>query len=259
MPPEVGGVLRRAVRRLVPAVGRANEATREQWLKENLERIPGGSRILDAGAGTQRYRRFCEHLRYVSQDVAQYDGKGDEAGLQTGTFDFGKLDIVCDITDVPEPDGSFDAIMCIEVLEHLPDPGAAVREFARLLRPGGHLIVTSPFCSVTHFAPYHYCSGFSRYWYQTHLTGSGFDSLEISPNGNFFEFVAQEVYRLPSVARRYARRGPGPVTYLGMYLLLRALRRFSSIDSGSSELLCFGYNVAARRRDPAMLAERAAS
>lgn len=241
------GRIRTAFKFLAPPVGRQNDATREAWLEAALKRIPAGGRILDAGAGTQRYRRFCSHLAYVSQDIAEYDGQGDAKGLQTGDFDFGRLDIVSDIGAIPEPDASFDAIMCIEVFEHLPDPIAAVREFSRLLKPGGYLIVTSPFASLTHFAPYHYGSGFSRYWYEYHLGRSDFTALEITPNGNFFEFVAQELYRLPSTARQYTSRRVGLVAFGAMYLLLRALRRFSAADAGSSDLLCFGHHVFARR------------
>ncbi|WP_121022373.1 class I SAM-dependent methyltransferase [Helicobacter vulpis] len=48
-----------------------------------------------------------------------------------------QLDIICDITAIPERDGSFDAIMCVEVFEHLPNPILALKEFSRLLRGGG--------------------------------------------------------------------------------------------------------------------------
>lgn len=134
-------------------VGTRNESTRETWLKQALRQIPAGSRILDAGAGQLRHKKLCSHLDYLSQDFAQYDGRGDGSGLQTGSWDQSKIDIVSDIIDIPESDGSFDAVMCIEVLEHLPNPLLALQEFARLLRPGGHFIVTAPFCSLTHFRP----------------------------------------------------------------------------------------------------------
>ena len=147
-------------------VGMANVGTREQWLERVLREIPAGSRILDAGAGEQQYKRFCEHLKYVSQDFAEYDGTGDSVGIQTGKWRRDGLDIVCDIVNIPEPDGAFDAVMCVEVLEHLPEPIAALRELARLLRPGGILIVTAPFCSMTHFSPYFYHTGFSENFYK---------------------------------------------------------------------------------------------
>lgn len=117
--------------------GTRNQATREAWLERTLASIPAGSRILDAGAGELQYKRFCSHLQYVSQDFGQYDGQGDGIGLQKGSWDQSRLDIISDITAIPEPDASFDAIMCIEVLEHLPAPVDALRELIRLLKPGG--------------------------------------------------------------------------------------------------------------------------
>jgi len=224
-----------------------NEAAREAWLERTLRQLRPNSRILDAGAGTQRYRRFCSHLRYVSQDFAAYDGRGDNSGLQTDVSDYGKLDIISDITAIPEANASFDAIMCTEVFEHVPDPLLVLSEFRRLLKPEGHLILTAPFCSLTHMAPYHFCTGFSRYWHITHLPKHGFETVEITPNGNYFEYLAQEVYRVPYVASRYADASPHIWEWAAMYVMQRMLLRFSRRDKNSQELLCYGYNVLAKR------------
>lgn len=233
---------------MLTRVGTWNEATRDIWLEKSLKLIPAGSRILDAGAGELKYKRFCSHLEYVAQDFAQYDGSGDSRGLQMGSWDQAKIDIVSDITEIPEPDASFDAIMCIEVFEHLPEPLLALREFSRLLREGGQLILTAPFCSLTHFAPYHFHSGFNRYFYETHLPASGFTIVDFQQNGNFFEFLAQEVRRIPFVAKRYLGARPRIWEYCAMQLLLAALSRMSSKDTGSSELLHFGCHVRAVKK-----------
>jgi ubiquinone/menaquinone biosynthesis C-methylase UbiE len=234
-------------RSLAPAIGMNNESSREKWLEKTLLTIPNTSRILDAGAGTQRYRKYCKHLNYVSQDFGKYDGKGDDSSLQTGEFEYGKLDIISDITSIPEPDASFDAIMCIEVLEHLPDPIQAIKEFSRLLKNNGNLIITAPFCSLTHFAPYHFSSGFNKYWFEKHLTEYGFNIVDISQNGNYFDYIAQEVYRIPSVSSRYSNSKPNLLELLCIFIMQRMLLHFKNRDKGSSELLCFGYHVHARK------------
>jgi SAM-dependent methyltransferase len=230
-----------------PNVGTGNESARAAWVERMLARIPPGSRILDAGAGERRFRRFCSHLEYVSQDFARYDGKGDGRGLQTGDWSRDDLDIVCDITRIPEPDGSFDAILCTEVFEHLPQPLLGLWEFSRLLRFDGFLILTAPFCSLTHFAPHHYYSGFNRYFFEIHLPTHGFEILHIEENGDYFEYLAQEIRRLPEVAARYAGDRPGRLEKFALNRALAMLDRFHREDSGSSELLNYGFHVLARK------------
>ena len=231
-------------------VGTRNAETREDWVRKALKMIPAGSRILDAGAGEQQFRKYCDGLGYVSQDFAKYDGTGDTSGLQTGTWNNEGLDIISDITAIPEPDGSFDAILCTEVFEHIPDPIAAVKEFARLLRPGGILLLTAPFCSLTHFAPFHYYTGFTRYFYLEILTAAGFEVESIDANGNFFEFVAQELRRVRQIASKYARpltRVQAAVLKVATSVVLRILSMSSGRDRGSAELLNFGLHVRAVR------------
>lgn len=224
-------------------VGTKNEYTRELWLEAALKLVPAGSRILDAGAGEQKYRRFCGHLHYVAQDFAQYNGKGDGRGLQTGAWEQSLLDIVSDITEIPEPDASFDAIMCVEVFEHLQEPVQAIREFRRLLKPDGHLIITAPFCSLTHFAPYHYYTGFNRYFYETFMVKLGFSIVDLQENGNYFEYIAQEIRRLPYVADRFAGFAWRFKEKLVSSMLLKILHKLASRDCGSSQLLHFGCHV----------------
>ncbi len=222
-----------------------NEENRQAWLKKTLSALPQGARILDAGAGEQRNRPLCSHLTYVSQDFCQYKGTGNGKGLQTGQWDTRRIDIVSDITAVPESDSAFDAILCSEVLEHCPDATKALDEFARLLKPGGKLILTAPFASLVHFAPYYYYSGFSRYWYEHHLTQRGFIIEELVSNGDWFAYCRQELMRLGNTAKRYGDWS-WPLAYalgiLGaLYFKIRGGRK-------ADDLACFGWQCVAVKR-----------
>lgn len=216
-------------------------------MEQALSSIPSGARILDAGAGECQYRRFCDHLKYVSQDFSQYSGSGNNTALQQGKWDTSSIDIVSDICEIPEQDESFDAILCTEVLEHLPDPLCALKEFSRLLRSKGTLLLTAPFCSLTHFAPYHYSTGFNRYFYVHHLEKLGFFDIEISENGNYFEFMAQELRRVELCAEQYANTKLTKWQKRLVNMQLSMLEKLSGQDSGSKELLNFGLHVKATR------------
>jgi SAM-dependent methyltransferase len=242
------GITRRLSMSSQTSVGTLNHATRVRWIEAKLRALPRGIRLLDAGAGEMQFRSFCTHLKYVSQDFDKYDGQGDGCGLQQGHWDRGRVDIVCDITRIPEPDASFDAILCTEVLEHLPEPVQALKEFQRLLRSTGDLIITAPFTSLTHFAPYHFHTGFNSYFYEHHLRQLGFEILEITENGNYFEFIAQELRRIPDVASNYTSSRLGWRAHRHINGILKLLERLSREDRGSKRLLNFDLQVHARKR-----------
>ncbi len=238
----------RIFRRLSGQAGTGNQSIRDTWVRAKLAAIPAGARLLDAGAGERRYRDACTHLTYVAQDFAKYDGQGDGSGLQKGTFDQSGLDIVSDITAIPQPDASFDAVLCTEVLEHVPEPIRAIGELARLCRPGALLILTAPFASLTHYAPYHFYSGFNRYFYTDVLPKQGFEIVEMVASGDSFSYLAQEIRRLPRVARTYGRRGIGLMASLASLVLLLRLSRLRAGVPGTEALCCHGYHVLARKR-----------
>jgi len=106
--------------------------------------------------------------------------------------------------------------------------------------------MTAPFCSLTHFAPYHFSTGFNKYFYSHHLEKLGFEVKELIANGNFFEFMAQELRRVSDVAQRYcdAEELCKREKY-AIQIILGMLERFSAKDNGSEELLHFDYQVRA--------------
>ncbi|HYH16768.1 MAG TPA: methyltransferase domain-containing protein [Flavisolibacter sp.] len=228
-------------------VGTTNESARVAWIENTLKKIPAGLTLLDAGAGECQFKKFCGHLKYISQDFGQYDGSGN-VGLQTGSWDNTKLDIISDITAIPLPDFSVDAIMCTEVFEHIPDPVAAVKEFSRLVRPRGYVLITAPFASLTHFAPYHFASGLSRYFYEHHLVNNGFEIEELQLNGNYFEYLAQETRRVKGMALKYSGIKLNVLERAALHMVLPIFEKLSKKDKGSSELLCYGIHIFARKK-----------
>lgn len=224
-----------------------NATFRENWIEKTLKKIPANSKILDAGAGELSKKKYCTHLTYVAQDFAQYVGQGDGNGLQTTTWDQTKLDIISDITAIPVENSSFDAVMCIEVFEHLPDPLAALQEFSRIVRSGGYLVLTAPFCSLTHFSPYHYATGFNRYWYEYHLPRYDFEIIEITANGNFFSYLHQELNRVPDIYNTYNLPKFNLFEKIAKKIFNHYLKKNMDKAQHTNDLLCFGYQVFAKK------------
>ena len=229
--------------------GAKNKTARERWLESRLSQIRPGAAILDAGAGESQYNKYCRHLSYTSQDFGQYNGIGVGEGLQTNSWDDSQVDIISDIAEIPEPDQSYDAVMCIEVFEHIPHPENAIREFSRLLKKNGTLILTVPVCSLTHYAPYYFYNGFSKYYFEKYLPLHGFSIKELFYNGNFFEYLGQELQRIVYMAERYSKINLIDKSILSFSLLalLRLLAKFSKYDRGSNEMLSFGIHILATK------------
>jgi ubiquinone/menaquinone biosynthesis C-methylase UbiE len=229
---------------LTTGIGTDNDEVRSKWVIDQLQSLPKGIKLLDAGAGELRFKKYCAHLDYISQDFGNYNGEGDGKGLQMGKWDNSKLDIISDITSIPLPNESIDAILCTEVFEHIPDAISALKEFNRLLKPGGVMFITAPFCSLTHFAPYHFC-GYNKYWYQHHLSSMGYKNILIESNGTWYSFIAQELRRSHVVSNMYSSKWMGRLIQLFSVPLLILLFLANQRDRGSEDLLCFGFMVKA--------------
>ena len=167
-----------------------NDYYRNRYIEEVAKSIPGGSSVLDAGAGTCKYKPLFSHCTYKAHDFARYEGSDHK---------YGELDYVSDITSIPVADGSFDYVICTEVLEHVPRPDLAITEFARVLKAEGVVILTAPLGSGIHMPPYHFYGGFTPFWYEHFLSMNGLLLQECLPNGGFFKLYAQESQRFLSL------------------------------------------------------------
>lgn len=174
--------------------------------------------FLDVGCGTQPYRGYFNHIPKVT--ACDFD-----AGR-------GNVDFACPAHQVPLPDACMNAILCTEVLEHVPDPLAVWKEFNRLLRPGGKVLLTTPMYWPAHEIPYDF------YRYPEHglrylVAESGFELLAIIPRGGPWAFWGQVTLHVMSPLMRMRwqrslwnrlmlaldRRGNNPRLTLGWTLL----------------------------------------
>ncbi len=124
--------------------------------------LQAGMRVLDAGCGSGRH--LCESFRTPGVEVAGVDLNRADLGKARGFLSLmareqkGRwLVAQADVTKLPFADGSFDVVICSEVLEHIVDNRTAVAELVRVLKPGGDLVVTVP-----RFLPERICWAISR-------------------------------------------------------------------------------------------------
>lgn len=104
---------------------------------ERLELAPGLA-ALDAGCGSGR--TLVQLSRYGQVSALELDP--DAAATAAGRGDFDVQ--IGALPELPWPDDSFDLITCLDVVEHIEDDVAALRELRRVAQPGATLIVTVP-------------------------------------------------------------------------------------------------------------------
>jgi len=98
-------------------------------------------RVLNAGCGNRDISAYLKS--WQAQEIDNCDIQSAIPGA-----------ILCDLTDIPKPAGSYDSILCNAVLEHVPDPDKVMLEFERLLAPGGHVVISVPFLQPFHPTPF---------------------------------------------------------------------------------------------------------
>jgi SAM-dependent methyltransferase len=110
--------------RLDPSRGTVQYAVRKplvDWLRSEQT----DARVLDVGCGDRPYRELFPN-------TIGFDVPGNPHADLHGSLE-----------SIPVDDASFDVVLCLQVLEHVPDPGAAVRELRRVVRPGGRVLAST--------------------------------------------------------------------------------------------------------------------
>ncbi len=116
---------------------------RAAWLLAQLEaRVAKGGRVLDLGCGQGFYLPLYARLGLIATGVEPDPVPRAEALRTANALGFAVVDAPAEL--LPFTEASFDAVVMSEVLEHLPDPALALAEAARVLVPGGLLLVTVP-------------------------------------------------------------------------------------------------------------------
>lgn len=170
---------------------RLTERTRRFVMDAPLTRLPvlglviyasgqlkTGASVLDVGAGDCPYKCILAEFDYRSTDFAS-----------TEYHRYQEIDYICQADDIPVSDGSFDAIVCTEVLEHVPDPKNVLIEFNRVLKSDGSLFLTAPLIIQLHEEPYDFFR-YTPYAYTNMLKESGFEIEFITAKGGWIACLA---------------------------------------------------------------------
>ncbi|MDP2181958.1 MAG: class I SAM-dependent methyltransferase [Actinomycetota bacterium] len=166
--------------RLVPADPYHNQLHRRVLARQIVDaaRCCATGRVLDVGCGTKPYAEvfLSQGCEYVGLDVE----------------DRGGVDVVGTALDIPFDPESFDTVFSSQVLEHVRDPFRMLAECARVLRPGGYLILTAPFSWQIHEEPNDYFR-FSEYGLRELSERAGLAVESIEPMGGIWVNVATSI------------------------------------------------------------------
>ncbi|WP_395747329.1 class I SAM-dependent methyltransferase [Prosthecobacter sp.] len=198
-----------------------------------------GMKVLDAGSGR-------EPEQYLRQELL-----ATGATLHTCDFCAGPgVDFVADVSALPFEDGSYDIVLSTQVLEHVREPQRVVAEMARVLKPGGHLFLTTPQSSPMHNLPYNFFN-FTHLGLRLLFEKAGLSVKQAEPQGGHFTLLAYNLHWTMNLLRR--KRMPW---ILGRPLILACQILFGFVlkapliwlDRFDTEVLnTLGWNLAAEK------------
>jgi len=143
----------------------------------HIPTLAPGSRVLDLGG-----LRLAKRGRF---DIEQRALRVVVANLSRERSPH----VQADAARTPFADGCFDAVICSELLEHVPEPGRVLSEAGRVLRPGGVLLVCVPFLFHVHADPYDY-GRYTDYYWREALARAGFGPVQVEKQGLFWSVLA---------------------------------------------------------------------
>lgn len=157
------------------------------------------------------------------------------------------VDVPADLGQpLPLPTAGFDTLLLSDVLEHVPEPALLWREMARLLVPGGHLLLNVPFLYGLHELPHDYAR-YTETALRRFATAAGFELRELVPVGGSLhvmaDLLAKHLAKLPALGSPLARALQQSVRALDR---TTAGRRFAAT---SAQRFPLGYFLVARRSD----------
>ena len=157
-----------------------SELRLKKAIKSQVDNLPfSNGRCLDVGCGEKQYECLFQGFKYVGIDV---EVSGRELSMK-------QPDIFFDGQNIPFDDDCFDVVFCTQVLEHVGNPGALLREMFRVLRPSGHLIISVPFVYPEHEVPYDF-TRFSSFGSAKLVEDLGLEVLSLNKDTSEIETIA---------------------------------------------------------------------
>lgn len=187
-------------------------------------RLDSFKSILDLGSGKSPYKKLFRGAgKYISIDCREDSG----------------ADIVADVAFLPIKAKIVDVLLCIEVLEHIYPTKDALKEMHRVLKPGGHLIITVPFIIGRHdYADYF---RFTEAALNRMLKENGFSIVKVKRRGGIFASLAGLFLSIPRQV--FVSRSLKFMLYVLLSPLAIALPYLDRFDRGKDWTL--GYEILA--------------
>ena len=200
------------------------------------DRAASAGTVLDLGAGAKPYAPVYD----------AYFGSSTAVDVPHSPHDTGGVDVLASADSLPFGDGSFDCVICTEVLEHCRDPRAVMAEIARVLKDGGRAFVTTPFFVPLHEMPHDYYR-FTPSALEDLAAGAALEVRSIHARGGYLA-VALRVLQMPltKIFQRLSR-----VTRLPLYSRFNPLVYVTVV---LPEQLCLSAWRRGRRRSAGRLA-----